>query len=409
MSQTIALTAAPEDVGLSSQRLARISPWMSRYVDNHKLPGALTLVSRRGEVVFLEEQGVRDLQTGSALRLDSIFRFYSMSKPVTSVAAMMLYEEGCFQLDDPLSKYLPELAEMRVYRLGEGEKLLSEPAASPITIQQLLTHTSGFTYGFSNPGPIGELYRKARADFGGRAGPLSEVVSRLARIPLMHHPGTRWHYGVSTDVLGYLIEVVSGMTLDAFLAERVFEPLGMVDTAFCVPASKLDRFTSLYGLDEAGRMTLLDAIDGRYVEGRVTTFSGGGGLLSTLGDYYRFTEMLRRGGASEECRLLSRKTVQYMTSNHLPGDLASMGQASFNETTFSGIGFGLGFAVTLDPARAGVMGSPGEFCWGGMASTAFWIDPKEDMTVIFLTQLSPSDTYPLRRELRVLSYQALIE
>ena len=302
---------------------------MSRYIEQEKLPGALTLVARHGEVVFIEALGQRDLETGAQLELDSIFRFYSMSKPITSVAVMMLYEEGHFQLDDPVSKFIPELADMKVYRLGEGGRLLSEPAASAITIQQLLTHTSGLTYGFSSDDAIGDLYRKAKADFGGRAGTLREVVGRLSQIPLVHHPGLRWNYGVSTDVLGYLVEVVSGMTFDVFLAERVFQPLAMVDTAFSVPESKLNRFTSLYGVSKEGKMTLLDPIDGHYVEGRVKTFSGGGGLVSTASDYYRFTEMLRRHGELGEKRLLSRKTVEYMTSNHLPGDLAAMGQESF--------------------------------------------------------------------------------
>ena len=364
MSDLISTTAAPEDVGLCSRRLARVRQWMSDYIDTQKLPGALALVARHGEVVFLESMGKRDLQTQTSLELDSIFRFYSMSKPITSVAVMMLYEEGHFQLDDPVSKYIPELADMRVYRFGEGDQLLSEPAASLITIQQLLTHTSGLTYGFSSDGVMGDLYRSAKADFGGRAGTLGEVVARLSHIPLVHHPGTRWNYGVSTDVLGYLVEVVSGMTFDVFLRERVFQPLGMIDTAFSVPESKLNRFTTLYGRAQDGKLSELDGIDGRYVEGRVKTFSGGGGLLSTLSDYYRFTEMLRCGGEFNENRLLSPKTITYMTSNHLPGDLAAFGQPSFNETTFAGIGFGLGFAVMLDPARAGVIGSAGEYSWG---------------------------------------------
>lgn len=409
MSNLIATTAAAENVGLCSRRLARICPWIGRYVEEERLPGALILVARRGEVVFLHRLGQRDLETHTPLELDSIFRFYSMSKPITSVAVMMLYEEGRFQLDDPVSEFIPEFEDMKVYRLGKDQTLLSESAASPITIQQLLTHTSGLTYGFAGDDEISRQYYAARADFGCKSGPLREVIARLAEIPLVNHPGASWNYGVSTDVLGYLVEVISGMTFDAFLAGRVFAPLGMVDTAFSVPEAKLDRFCSLYGPSRDGKMTLLDSSDGHYVEGRVTTFSGGGGLVSTLSDYYRFLRMLRQHGELEETRLLGRKTVEYMTTNHLPGDLAAMGQASFNETTLAGIGFGLGFAVMLDPAKAGVMGSPGEYSWGGMASTAFWVDPVEELTVIFLTQLSPSNTYPLRRELRVLTYQALID
>ncbi len=405
----IRISAAPEEVGLSAWRLARINAWMNRYVDSGKLPCALTLVARHGEAVFLEYCGHRDLRSATPIASDTIFRLYSMTKPVTSVAAMMLYEEGRFQLDDPVSAFIPALADMRVHLADDGGRRLTEPARSPITIHHLLTHTAGFTYGFRGEGGVEALYKAEHTDFDTRAGSLGEVVDRLARLPLVHHPGTRWHYGVSTDVLGYLIEVVSGMTLDRFFAERLFEPLGMTDTGFVMPEDRLERFASLYEPDGARGMRLLEDADGSRYRSDVQTFSGGGGLLGTVSDYYRFTEMLRRRGEIDGVRLLGRKTVDYMTRNHLQSDLAAMGQASFNETTLEGIGFGLGFSVMLDPARARVVGSPGEYAWGGLASTAFWVDPAEDMTVIFLTQLSPSDTYPLRRELRVLAYQSLVD
>ena len=284
-----------------------------------------------------------------------------------------------------------------------------ELARRPITIQQLLTHSAGFTYGLDNDHPVSRLYRDRRTDFYPTDGALEEVISRLAGLPLVHHPGERWNYGVATDVLGHLVEVVSGQRLDRFFAERILGPLGMHDTAFRVPPDKRDRLARLYGPSKDGGLTLLEPSEVSPYFDSVTTFAGGAGLISTLGDYFRFTEMLRRGGALDGVRLLGRKTVQYMTCNHLPGDLAEMGQETFNETTYAGIGFGLGFAVVQDPARAAVLTSVGEYHWGGAASTVFWIDPVEDLSVIFLTQLLPSSTYPLRRELRALVYPALID
>lgn len=403
------VTAAPEDVGLSSARLRNVTTWMMRYLDAGKLPGMLTLVARRGEIVFLESCGSRDVDTGQPVTEDTIFRFYSMTKPVTSVAVMMLYEEGCFQLDDPISRYIPAFADMRVYVSGEGESMETEPARGPITIRQLLTHTSGLTYGVGETTAVAALYRKHDLDFNPDAGTLAETVKRLCRVPLLCHPGMEWNYSVSADVLGYLIEIASGQRFDRFLEERILGPLGMVDTAFKVPADKLDRFAALYGPARDGGFELIEAPATSPFVKEVTTFSGGAGLVCTAGDYYRFTEMLRRKGELGGVRLLGRKTVEYMTTNHLPGDLASMGQPTFGETSFSGIGFGLGFSVMLDPAKAQIVGTAGEYAWGGYASTAFWTDPHEDMSVIFLTQLMPSDTYPLRRELRALTYQALID
>jgi len=402
------VTATPEDVGLSTSRLARLRPWIRRYVDGGMLAGALILVARRGQIGFLDCVGFRDRGTQQPMTLDTLFRIYSMTKPITSVAIMMLYEEGFFQLDDPVGRYIPCFTDMAVYVSGEGEGMRTEPANDRITIHQLLTHTSGLIYSFAQS-PVAELYRSQRTDFGPRDGSLSEVVDRLARLPLACHPGEAWHYGVSTDVLGRLVEVVSGQSYDDFLAQRIFRPLGMEDTSFAVPRDKLHRFAALYGPVEGGGMELVEAPAHSRFLGEVGTLSGGAGLIASAHDYYRFTEMLRRKGELDGVRLLGRKTVEYMTSNQLPGDLAEMGQPSFNETTFEGVGFGLGFSVMLDPAKAKVLGTPGEYAWGGMASTAFWIDPLEDMTVIFMTQLTPSDAYPLRRELRVLSYQALID
>lgn len=403
------LTARPGDVGLSAERLARIGAWMRGYVDAGKLPCAMTLVARRGEVVFFEAQGLADVEAGKPLAADSILRMYSMSKPVTSVAAMMLYEEGRFQLDDPVARFIPGFTDMAVAVSGEGEEIVSEPAREPVTIRHLMTHTSGLIYGFMNETPLGKLYQAEKLDFGHGSGTLEDAVGRLARVPLTSHPGAEWNYGVSTDVLGYLVEVISGERFDRFLAERVLGPLGMADTGFHVPESEQGRFAALYGPTEEGGIELIDPPRASSFMREATMHSGGSGLVSTMGDYHRFCEMLRRKGELDGVRLLGRKTVEYMTLNHLPGDLAAMGQPRFSETSYAGIGFGLGFSVVIDPAKAEVMSSPGEYAWGGAASTAFWIDPVEDLVAIFLTQLLPSCTYPLRRELHALVYQAIID
>jgi CubicO group peptidase (beta-lactamase class C family) len=400
--------AKPEEVGLSSTRLARIRPWIQGYLDVGKLPGATILVARHGKVVFCESFGFRDLEAQQPMTADTMLRFYSMTKPITSVAMMMLYEQGFFQLDDPVAEFIPSFKDVSVYVSGEDIHMVTEPQNIPMTLHHLLTHTSGLTYGFGNAGLIPELYQEHHTDFEAHDGCLEEVVDRLAQIPLEFQPGQRWNYGVSFDVLGRVVEVVSGKPLDAFFKQNIFEPLGMKDTGFAVPKDKLDRFAALYERSDENDLMLLESPQTSVMIDTVETFSGGGGLVSTLGDYFRFTELLRRKGELDGTRLLGRKTVEYMTCNHLPGDLADMGQPTFNETSYEGIGFGLGVSVMLNPAKAKVMGTPGEYAWGGYASTAFWIDPEEDMTVIFLTQLIPSSAYPIRRELRVLTYQALI-
>jgi len=318
---------------------------------------------------------------------------------------------------------------MKVWAGGTLENPQLEPARSLITVRQLLTHTSGLTYEFMMNSPVDALYRQHKIRFPGRTGTLAEVTQRLATLPLLFHPGTRWNYGVSTDVLGRLIEVVSGQPLDRFFAERIFQPLGMVDTAFYVPEEKLERFAALYmpapnsvqptpldgppadrvPMEPKGGLTLVDPPNGNFARSG-GTLSGGGGLTSTIGDYLRFCRMLRNKGELDGVRLLGRKTVEFMTVNHLNGSLADMGQRRFfNEAPGEGMGFGLGFTVVLDPAKAQTMGSPGEYFWHGMASTQFWIDPVEDLIVLQMSQLAPSSTYPLRRELRSLVYQALVD
>jgi CubicO group peptidase (beta-lactamase class C family) len=400
---------APEAVGLSSARLRRISHWMQQLVAQKKLAGLLTMIARRGQVVHLETCGKMDLAADKPMTPDTIFRIYSMTKPLTSTAIMMLYEEGRFQLDDPISRFLPVFKKLRVFAGGTLEQYETVPALREITFKDLLTHTSGFTYGFMEATTVDALYRAHKVDFQTEEATLPEMMERLAKLPLLCQPGSEWNYSVSTDVLGALVETISGIPFDQFLREHVIEPLGMRDTGFHVPEANHHRFAANYGKGEDGNLKLIDdPKKSRYLKPR-QLISGGGGLVSTAHDYMRFCQMLLRKGELDGVRLLGRKTVEFMTGNHLGGDMADMGQPRFSESSYAGIGFGLGFSVMLDPAKAAIIGSPGEYAWGGAASTAFWIDPAEDMAVIMLTQLMPSSTYPIRRELRVLSYQTIIE
>jgi len=409
MTSPLSLECAPEDVGLDSGRLEKITPWMQGYVDDGKLPGALTAVVRRNKLVYLETAGMMDVEAAKPLQADTIFRFYSMTKPITTVAAMMLYEQGLFQLDDPVSKFLPALGGLEVFTGGDETKYTTEPAAREMTVRDLMNHTSGLTYGWMEAGPVDALYREHDVNFQESGQPLAVLIERLGKLPLLAHPGTQWNYSVSTDVLGHLVEVLSGQQLDAYFAERILEPLGMLETSFTVAADKMDRFAAMYTPREDGSLKRIDGSTDSRFTGPAVTFSGGGGLTSTAADYIRFCRFLRNKGELDGVRLLGRKSVELMTTNHLPGDMADMGQATFAESTFEGIGFGLGFAVMIDPAKAQIVGTPGEYNWGGAASTAFWVDPAEDLFVLFLTQLLPSSTYPLRRELKVLTYQAIID
>ena len=403
------LTARPEAVGLSSDRLARIDDWMRRYVDAGKLPGMMTVVARRGQVVDWRMCGLIDVEANRPVSADAIYRIYSMTKPVTSVAIMMLYEQGLFQLDEPISRWLPAFAEPRVFVGGDAQNPKTERAREPITFRHLLTHTSGLTYGFLMATPVDAIYRASKVEFNPGRGGLATMVDRLAAMPLLCHPGTEWNYSNATDVLGRLVEVISGETLPDFFQRRILGPLGMTDTAFHVPADKAGRLAAMYAPKPGGGLELIDAPAASHYLKPPETPSGGGGLVGTAADYMRFAMMLRNKGVLDGVRLLGRKTVEYMTTNHLPGDMAAMGQPRFSEASYEGIGFGLGFSVVLDPAKSQVVSSPGEFAWGGAASTAFWIDPVEDMIVLLLTQLRPSSTYPIRRELRALTYQAIID
>ena len=399
----------PDSVGLCAERLERLDAHLKAYVDDGRLPGWQVLITRRGRIAHNRCYGQRDVEGGKAVKTDSLFRIYSMTKPIVSVALMMLYERGLFQLDDPIDRVLPAFKDMTVFVGGDADNPQTVPAERGITYRDLLTHTAGLTYGFMQEHPVDALYRANKLNSPRLTN--AEFVERLGALPLRFQPGSRWSYSVATDVIGHLVEVLSGERLDHFLEKEIFSPLGMQDTAFSVPPGQLDRFSACYEYTGPGRYRRQDGVEDSTYREPPAFLSGGGGLVSSAVDYARFCQVILGGGAFEGVRLLGRKTVDLMGLNHLPtgGDLTSMGQPVFSETRYDGIGFGLGFSVVLDPAKAQVTGSPGELAWGGMASTAFWIDRSEDLAVVFMTQLLPSAAYPLRRALRVLVNQALID
>jgi len=402
----------PEDVGLSTQRLDRVRVHLQRYIDAGKLAGTLTLVARQGHIAYLEPQGYLEVEHKRPMQRDSIFRIYSMSKPITTVALMMLYEQGLFQLDDPVHRFIPAWREQQVFVGGEHPNFVTAPPERPMTIRDLLSHTSGLTYGNVGRTPVDAAYRKLGvADRSLPGNTLQNMIDSLTAVPLEFSPGTRWNYSISTDVLGYLVEVISGQRFDAYLRQHIFAPLEMHDTGFTIAPEKLPRLACNYQLQADGTLQLIDSPEGTTYR-ECTFFSGGGGLVSTVEDYFRFTSMLLNGGASNGIRLLGRKTIELMATNHLPGgqDLTALAlPGRFAEITYAGVGFGLGFAVMQSLSRAQILGTPGEYNWGGAASTAFWVDPKEELIVIFMTQLMPSSSYPLRRELRTLTYAALVD
>jgi CubicO group peptidase (beta-lactamase class C family) len=401
----------PGEVGFDAERLGGVSRFLRRYVDDGRLPGWSLMVSRHGRVVDASVYGRRDLEADLPIEPDTLFRIYSMTKPITSVAAMMLYEEGAFDLNDPISLFIPAFAAPRVYTGGPAAKPVTVPAVEPIRIRHLLTHTSGLTYGFHRIHPVDEIYRAQGFEWSSPPGmDLATCCEHWAAMPLLFQPGAEWAYSIATDVLGRLVEVVSGLSLDEFFRTRILEPLGMADTGFTVPADRRDRLAALYApRPGTGAAVRYDALGTAALEGD-RFLSGGGGLVGTIGDYHRFTEFLRRGGELDGVRLLGRPTLRYMTRNHLPGgaDLATYGRPLFAETRYDGMGFGLGFSVLEDPVANGTLSSVGEFAWGGAASTSFWVDPVEDLTVVFMTQLLPSSTYPLRQQMRQLVYSALV-
>jgi CubicO group peptidase (beta-lactamase class C family) len=403
--------AEPGEVGFDADRLGRIDTHFKRYVDDGKLPGWTVAVARRGRVVHLSHYGRRDVEADLPVTDDTLWRIYSMTKPITSVAALMLYERCALELTDPVSRYIPSFADVRVYKAGSALNPATVPAVEPVRIWHLLTHTAGLTYGFHHASAVDEMYRLRGFDVGSPAGmDLEAACDAWARLPLLFQPGAEWNYSVATDVLGRVVEVASGQRLDAFLAEHVLGPLGMDDTAFFAGAEDVDRLAALYVPRPGGGVLRYDAL-GADATREPVLLSGGGGLVSTAADYHRFTQMLARGGELDGVRLLGPRTVRYMARNHLPGgaDLEAFGRPLFAESTFRGVGFGLGVSVVVDPAAGKILTSPGDFAWGGLASTAFYVDPVEELTGTFFTQLMPSSTYPIRAQLRVLVNQALVD
>ncbi|THD77560.1 MAG: class A beta-lactamase-related serine hydrolase [Phenylobacterium sp.] len=399
-----------KSLGFSAERLARIDRHLQAYVDAGKYPCAQFVLARQGQVVHQALVGQQDPERGTPLADDTVYRIYSMTKPIACVALMTLVEEGRIALDDPVAKYIPAWKDLGVFSAGVGP-YLTTPPARPMQVVDLLRHTSGLTYGFQNRTNVDAAYRKLKVEAMHGEHDLEAFIGLLAKLPLEFSPGEAWNYSVSTDVVGYLAQVVAGKPLSEVLRERIFEPLKMVDTGFFVREDRRSRFAACYDAVPGGGMKLNDdPTTSPYLKPPALE-SGGGGLVSTAADYLRFTNMLVNGGELDGARILAPKTIRLMASNHLPGDkdLTELSRSLFSESTNAGVGFGLGFAVVFDPPKTLIPCSKGEFYWGGAASTAFWVDPVEEVTAVFMTQLLPSSTYPIRRELRTLVYSALME
>jgi len=397
--------------GFDQTRLQRVAELCDRYVDSGKFPCAQVQLAHQGNVALRYTAGWADIESQTALSEDAIFRIYSMTKPLTSIGLMQLYEKGLLILEDPVQKYIPAFADPQVLVGGSYLNPVTRPAQTELTIRDMLLHTSGLTYGFHYSTNLDKMYRyqKIAGAAEGADGTLEEKINQLAELPLLFDPGTAWNYSMSTDVCGRLIEVISGQGLDEYLQEHVLGPLGMDDTGFSVEEEKSHRFTSNYAITPQSPLTLIDPADDSPYLTPPLFLSGGGGLVSTTDDYQRFVNMLLNGGESEGNRIIGRHTLDFMTLNHLPGGatLNELGQSTFTETAMEGMGFGLGFSVLVNPAANAALGSVGEFAWGGAASTRFWVDPLEEITCVFMTQFMPSSHYPIRRELKAVVYQAL--
>src|SRR5438552_73893 len=388
----LAPQADPAEAGLDKERLARIDRHFARYVDDGRLPGWLLTVSKHGRLVHVSRYGMRDMEAGLPVETGTLWRIYSMTKPVTSVAAMMLYEEGAFELTDPVSAFIPSFADVRVYAGGPDLRPVTVPATEPVRIWHLLTHTSGLTYGFHRVHPVDAMYRAAGFEWASAPGmDLAQACDVWAGLPLLFQPGSDWNYSVATDVLGRVIEVVSGQDLGEFFAARILRPLGMSDTSFSAGDADAERLAALYTPGADRKAARLDAL-GSAARERPTLLSGGGGLVSTAADYHRFTQMLLHrtdspAGELDGIRLLSPRTVSHMGRNHLPGglDLDTFGRPLYAELPFRGVGFGLGFAVVTDPVAGRLVCSAGELSRGGAASTASRMDPQAALTLSFFT------------------------
>ncbi|HKS91042.1 MAG TPA: serine hydrolase domain-containing protein [Tepidiformaceae bacterium] len=401
----------PAAAGFSPDRLNRITNHLNtNYIDTGKIVGCQALVSRYGTPAYFQSFGCADRERSTPMADDTIFRIYSMSKPITSIALMSLYERGLFQLNDPVSRAIPEWKSHEVWVSGDGDSMETRPPKQPMTFRHVLSHTGGLTYGgglFPSAHPVDKAYQ-AQGVRRGKDETLSDFVRKLANVPLRYEPGQNWMYSLSTDVCGALVEILSGQPFDVFLEENIFTPLGMKDTSFWVAPEKANRLAANYQRGADKQLKLIDDPQtSTYLE-KPAFLSGGGGLTSTTADYYRFCEMLRRGGELDGVRIIGSRTLELMTRNHLKddGDLASMAIGAFSETAYEGVGFGLGFASTLDEVKAGSLGA-GDFYWGGAASTIFWVDPIEDLVCIFMTQLMPSSTFNFRGQLKQIIYSAI--
>jgi len=398
--------------GFSPARLTRLDTFLDeKYVATRRLPGTLTMVARGGEIAHLGITGMADVERGVPLAADTIFRIYSMTKPLTSMALMMLVEEGKIALDDPVHRYIPAWKNLAVFEAGTHRTgFRTRPCTRPMQVVDLLRHTSGLTYGFQLRTNVDAGYRAARIGEIEKAGTLDDMIASLAALPLEFSPGAAWNYSVATDVCGYLVQVVAGEPFEAFLKRRIIDPLGMVDTGFHVREGQGHRFAACYQPTRDGTIELQDDPATSSYLAPPSFVSGGGGLVSTASDYMKFAQACLDGGRTVSGeRLISRKTLDLMTANHLPGgkSMAELSVSMFSEAAYAGVGFGLGFAMTGDAASTLMPGSDGDYFWGGAASTFFWIDPAEDLACVFMTQLIPSSTYPVRREVRTMVYAAL--
>ncbi len=393
-----------------SMQTELIKTTLDQFVSDNHIPGYNCLISQKGKSTSYIESGKMDVAAGKDIARDTIFRIYSMTKPLTSVAMMQLYEQGLFQLDDPVKKFIPKWKNLQVFSNGDADSFSVTPPSRLMTIRDLFTHTSGFTYDFMQSHPVDELYRRSGIIGASFDTSLEEKVEIMASLPLQFSPGTRWNYSVSTDALGYLVQLLSEQPLDRYIDHHITQPLGMVDTAFNITTDKLDRFAACYMVNpESGGYEIEDTPETSRFLKKPAFISGGGGMVSTIDDYHRFCQTLLNRGTLDGTQLLKPETVSLMTQNQLPDnkDLAQMGQPTFSETPYEHIGFGLGFSVVLDGSKTSQRATTGEFAWGGMASTCFWVDPKNALIVIFMTQLIPSSAVPIRAALRESVYTSL--
>lgn len=386
--------------GLSIDRLSRIEPAMQQYIDSKRLAGVMTLVARNGEIVHWKTQGDQDREQQIPLAKDSIFRIYSMSKPITAVAALTLWEKGMFHMHDPIDKYLPELKNLKVYVSGAGEDMVLEDAKYPIRIIDLFTHTAGFSYGFTNS-EVDKMYQALFAK--GPAKSTSDSLKMIATLPLNHQPGTAWHYGVNTDIIGFLVERLSGQKLGEYMQAEIFSPLGMLDTGFSVAPEKLNRFAQVYTVGKQGQTIVMENEPLGDFMSDPAVHNAGGGLTSTMQDYFTFAQMLLNGGEYNGVRILGRKTVEYMRTNHLPENMIPFNPESTGE------GYGLAVSVMVDPGQSRFMSSEGGFGWSGAASTFMRIDPKENMVMISMAQFIPIGFHSYHHDFRNMVYQALVD